>query len=89
LTSIDKGQLECLSAQLKEESIQTSTVDAFQGCEKELIILATTRTQNVGFINDERRINVAITRAKRYMSHVSFIKKAFNHCGMRIPIKKI
>ncbi|KAJ1445053.1 hypothetical protein M885DRAFT_425714, partial [Pelagophyceae sp. CCMP2097] len=41
-----------------------STVDAFQGCECDVIILATTRTEHLGFIVDRRRLNTSITRAR-------------------------
>ncbi len=41
------------------------TVDAFQGEEKDFIILATTRTsESTGFLRDQRRINVASSRAR-------------------------
>ena len=49
------------------KSIQVSTVDAFQGAEKDIIILSCVRTRNLGFIEDCRRLNVAITRARRHL----------------------
>ncbi|KAL5038978.1 hypothetical protein RTP6_7802 [Batrachochytrium dendrobatidis] len=45
--------------------VQVSTVDAYQGAEKPVIILSTVRTKSKGFIEEPRRINVAITRAKQ------------------------
>ena len=45
-------------------SIQVATVDAFQGAEKDLIILTTATTRPGSFIADAARLNVALTRAK-------------------------
>ena len=47
--------------------MQVSTVDAFQGAEKDIIVLGCVRTRNLGFIEDCRRLNVAITRARRHL----------------------
>ncbi|CUA67598.1 Helicase SEN1 [Rhizoctonia solani] len=50
------------------KSIDFNTVDGFQGQEKDIIILscvrAGTNVQSVGFLADERRMNVAITRSR-------------------------
>ncbi|XP_042636865.1 protein ZGRF1 [Orycteropus afer afer] len=48
-------------------AVQVSTVDAFQGAEKEIIILSCVRTRQVGFIDSEKRMNVALTRGKRHL----------------------
>ncbi|XP_027529080.1 protein ZGRF1-like isoform X3 [Neopelma chrysocephalum] len=47
--------------------VQVSTVDAFQGAEKEIIVLSCVRTRQFGFIDSEKRMNVALTRAKRHL----------------------
>ncbi|KAL1772158.1 ZGRF1 isoform X2 [Sigmodon hispidus] len=49
------------------KAVQVSTVDAFQGAEKEIIILSCVRTRQVGFIDSERRMNVALTRGRRHL----------------------
>ncbi|RDD41438.1 Protein ZGRF1, partial [Trichoplax sp. H2] len=49
------------------KSIQISTVDAFQGGEKDIIILSCVRTEHTGFIDSDKRMNVALTRAKRHL----------------------
>ena len=49
-------------------ALDISTVDGFQGCEKEVIILSFVRSnieKKVGFLSETRRINVSVTRAKR------------------------
>jgi predicted DNA helicase len=49
------------------KQIRISTIDSFQGQEKENIILSLVRSNDdgdIGFLKDYRRMNVAITRAK-------------------------
>lgn len=79
--------------------IEVSTVDGFQGREKEVIILSLVRSNddaNVGFVAEERRINVAITRPKRQLCIVGnsevigsngFLKKWVDWCQENADIE--
>jgi superfamily I DNA and/or RNA helicase len=71
-----KQQVELLQQQvLEQESLQeflswisVKTIDGFQGQERDIICISLVRsneTGEIGFLNDTRRMNVALTRAKR------------------------
>ena len=52
------------------KQLRISTIDSFQGQEKETIIVSLVRSNDegiIGFLNDYRRMNVAITRAKEQL----------------------
>ena len=56
--------------ELLPKQLRISTIDSFQGQEKENIILSLVRSNDdgdIGFLKDYRRMNVAITRAKEQL----------------------
>jgi superfamily I DNA and/or RNA helicase len=52
------------------EEVEIDTVDAFQGREKDAVLVSLTRSNSagqLGFLTDLRIINVALTRARRHL----------------------
>jgi hypothetical protein len=46
------------------QGVLVATVDSSQGCEADVVVLSFVRTKNAGFLKDDRRLNVALTRAR-------------------------
>ncbi|RHZ52425.1 hypothetical protein Glove_461g59 [Diversispora epigaea] len=74
IISLYSAQLEKMKAALQScqnpsvHSIEVKTADGFQGREKQLILITCVRCNgigNIGFLDDPRRFNVMLTRAKR------------------------
>jgi hypothetical protein len=62
------AQVRLLRSLLRIEGLEIDSVDGFQGREKEAMILSLVRSNpkgEIGFLEDIRRTNVALTRARR------------------------
>mmetsp|Transcript_10358 Transcript_10358/g.31675 ORF Transcript_10358/g.31675 Transcript_10358/m.31675 type:complete len:697 (-) Transcript_10358:2161-4251(-) len=89
------AQISLLRSLLAEErglGMEVATVDSFQGRENEAVVLSLVRSNasgELGFVTDQRRINVAVTRAKRhvciicnaeFVSKDPFLANLVNYC---------
>jgi predicted DNA helicase len=65
-----RAQVARLRPGFEDSEVEVDTVDAFQGREKDAVLISLTRSNpdgELGFLNDLRRINVALTRARRHL----------------------
>jgi superfamily I DNA and/or RNA helicase len=71
-----KQQVQLLNALIEEsealipyrDKIAVNTIDSFQGQERDVVYISLTRSNsdgNIGFLSDTRRMNVAMTRARK------------------------
>ncbi|OGR92291.1 MAG: hypothetical protein A2992_06705 [Elusimicrobia bacterium RIFCSPLOWO2_01_FULL_59_12] len=64
------AQVRLLKSLSKDRTLEIGSIDGFQGREKEAILLSLVRSNpqgEVGFLEDIRRMNVAMTRARRLL----------------------
>ena len=62
------AQVQLLREKTTNEAIEIGSIDGFQGREKEAVIISLVRSNadtEIGFLRDTRRMNVALTRARR------------------------
>ena len=60
-----RAQVVLLRQMLGDLRVSVDTVERFQGGERDIMILSLARSHATGFVFDDRRLNVAITRARR------------------------
>ena len=59
-----REQRDLIVKHVDDVSVRVGTVDGFQGQEADIVVISCTRTKQLGFLEDERRLNVALTRAR-------------------------
>ncbi len=82
------GQVNFIESEIEQDKeldglqIEVNTIDGFQGQEKDIIYISLVRSNdhgNVGFLADERRLNVAMTRAKRKLVMIGDLATLSQH----------
>uniref|UniRef100_A0A4W6DX85 Immunoglobulin mu DNA binding protein 2 n=1 Tax=Lates calcarifer TaxID=8187 RepID=A0A4W6DX85_LATCA len=70
----------------RHPELEVKSVDGFQGREKEAVVLSLVRSNRkgeVGFLAEDRRINVAVTRARRHIAVVCDTQTVKNHAFLK------
>ncbi|XP_061577733.1 DNA-binding protein SMUBP-2 [Cololabis saira] len=70
----------------RHPDLEIKSVDGFQGREKEAVVLSLVRSNRkgeVGFLAEDRRINVAVTRARRHIAVVCDAQTVQNHAFLK------
>jgi predicted DNA helicase len=76
------AQVRLLRKLLDQDDLETDTVDGFQGREKEVVVISLVRSNSngeIGFLADVRRMNVALTRARRKLLVIGDSATIANH----------
>ncbi|XP_035520412.1 DNA-binding protein SMUBP-2 [Morone saxatilis] len=71
---------------VRHPELEIKSVDGFQGREKEAVVLSLVRSNRkgeVGFLAEDRRINVAVTRARRHIAVVCDTQTVQNHAFLK------
>jgi DNA replication ATP-dependent helicase Dna2 len=66
-----RAQVALIRGLLQDVPVTVDTVERFQGGERDIMILSLVRAESSNFVFDERRFNVAITRARRKLIFVA------------------
>uniref|UniRef100_H0X5A5 DNA-binding protein SMUBP-2 n=1 Tax=Otolemur garnettii TaxID=30611 RepID=H0X5A5_OTOGA len=74
----------------RHPQLEIKSVDGFQGREKEAVILSFVRSNRkgeVGFLAEDRRINVAVTRARRHVAVICDSHTISNHTFLKTLVE--
>ena len=74
------------------DAVEISSIDSFQGREAECVIISTVRSnarRGVGFLSDNRRMNVAVTRGKRHVTIIGDDKTIMGDAFLRRLVEHI
>jgi DNA replication ATP-dependent helicase Dna2 len=87
-----RAQVVLLRQMLGGTGVTVDTVERFQGGERDIMILSFVRSRGTGFVFDDRRLNVAITRARRKLvlvAHPELFRKSRYEwiCTFTEPLK--
>ncbi|TNN00243.1 hypothetical protein fugu_011489 [Takifugu bimaculatus] len=77
---------------VRHPALEIKSVDGFQGREKEAVVLSLVRSNRkgeVGFLAEDRRINVAVTRARRHLAIVCDTRTVQNHAFLKSLIDHV
>lgn len=79
IISFYRGQVQLLQEQVKNagysDRVKVGTVDAFQGHEYDIVLLSCVRASGrVGFVRSANRLNVAMSRARRFLGVVGHLE---------------
>ncbi|XP_016041773.2 LOW QUALITY PROTEIN: DNA-binding protein SMUBP-2 [Erinaceus europaeus] len=80
------------SLEPQHPELEIRSVDGFQGREKEAVLLSLVRSNRkgeVGFLAEDRRINVAVTRARRHVALVCDSRTVGSHPFLRTLVEHI
>lgn len=66
-----RAQVALLRRMLENTGVVVDTVERFQGGERDVIVISFVRSRGTGFVFDDRRFNVAVTRARRKLVMVA------------------
>src|SRR4030095_6989994 len=87
-----RAQVVLLRKRLQNTGVVVDTIERFQGGERDIMILSLVRSERGGFVFDDRRFNVAMTRARRKLVIVAhpelFVNSRYEWISTFIEIHK-